>query len=88
MILSSRTFWLKYLGNVYLGLVPCLATLAIFWLYGHQFPSLVFLGGVVAVSVYLAATYYYTLIPESLLTLIFILLDGAALHGSGNTPIF
>jgi hypothetical protein len=79
MIITSRVFWLKYLGKVYLvylGLVPCLATLAILWLYGHPSPFLVFLGGVIAVSVYLAATYSYTHIPGSLLTLIFILIDG------------
>ncbi len=67
------------LGQVYLlylGLLPILATFAIILTYGVRLPMLVFLGGVGAVGVYLAATYSYTRLPVKVLPLLVILLDG------------
>lgn len=60
----------------YLGILPSLATFAVLWTYGHPNPFLVFLGGIVAVSVYLAATYSYTQLPNQLLPALIMLLDG------------
>jgi len=61
---------------IYLGLLPVLATFAISVAYGARFPMLIFLGGVGAVGVYLAATYSYTRLPNRLLPLAGMLLDG------------
>ncbi|MEZ4645399.1 MAG: hypothetical protein R3E31_22145 [Chloroflexota bacterium] len=61
---------------IYLGLLPSLATLAVLWQYGYKFPFLLFIGGIVAVSVYLVATYSYTHLPTRLLPMLFFMLDG------------
>ena len=65
-----------YIHLVYLGLLPALATFALLFRYGHPAPLLLFLGGTVAVSVYLAVTFSYTPLPTSLLWGLLILLDG------------
>jgi hypothetical protein len=51
---------------VYLGVLPALATFSLLYAYGHAAPLLLFLGGTVAVGVYLAATYSYTPRPRTL----------------------
>lgn len=61
---------------IYLGLLPSLATFALLYAYGHRAPLLLFLGGTVAVSVYLAVIISYTRIPPSPLLTLFIMLDG------------
>ena len=61
---------------VYLGLLPALATFAILAEHGHRAIWLVFLGGIVAVSVYLAVAVSYTRSPGSLIAALLILLDG------------
>ncbi|MBN1262331.1 MAG: hypothetical protein JXB35_16750 [Anaerolineae bacterium] len=71
--LLSLTGWL-YL--VYLGLLPALATFATLVVYGSQATFVVFLGGLVGVSVYLAVIAGYTQLPESLWGRLFILIDG------------
>lgn len=61
----------------YLGLLPALATFTLLAVYGP--PSwffLLFLGGIIAVSVYLAYIASYTVIPGSLLRALLLLLDG------------
>ncbi len=60
---------------VYLGLLPALATFAVLTVYGHRFPFLVFLGGIVVVSVYLAVVVSYTRSSSPAVAL-FTLLDG------------
>lgn len=65
-----------YVHLVYLGLLPALATFALLFRYGHPFPLLLFLGGTVAVGVYLAVTFSYTPQPTSLSFGLLILLDG------------
>ena len=81
----------KALGRVYLsylGILPALATFAILWRFGHPHPFLVFLGGVVAVSVYLAAIYSYTQLPKQLLPALMMLLDGPSTElGSSPTGV-
>ncbi len=75
---------------VYLGLLPTLATFAVLITYGHPAIFLVFLGGIVAVSVYLAMVVSYTRPPGSLAVALFILLDGpicaALAQLSGGNP--
>ena len=61
---------------VYLGLLPSLATFSLLVNYGHPAPTLLFFGGVVAVSVYLAVVASYTRPTNSLGIALFILLDG------------
>jgi hypothetical protein len=76
---SSTSVLIRKLGHfylLYLGLLPILATFALAAAYGTRFPMLVFLGGVGAVGVYLAATYSYTRLPERLLPLFLLLIDG------------
>lgn len=63
---------------IYLGLLPAIATLALLYVYGHPFPFLMFLGGTVAVGVYLAVTLNYTRTPASLGWTLLVLLDGPA----------
>ncbi len=63
---------------IYLGLLPSFATFARLYTYGHPVPFLLFLGGTVAVSVYLAVIISYTKIPRSPLLSLFIMLDGPA----------
>jgi hypothetical protein len=61
---------------VYLGLLPALATYAVLSAYGHPAMFLVFFGGIVAVSVYLAVVASYTP-PSTSLPLAFLtLVDG------------
>ncbi len=60
----------------YLGILPILATFAIVLTNGLRLPMLVFMGGVGAVGVYLAATYSYTRLPKKVLPLLVMLLDG------------
>lgn len=63
---------------VYLGLLPAIATFGLLYVYGHPVPMLMFLGGTVAVGVYLAVTLNYTPRPASFGWGLFILLDGPA----------
>jgi hypothetical protein len=76
---------------VYLGLLPALATFSVLVIYGHPAPSLLFIGGIVAVSVYLAVVISYTRPVRSLGLALLILLDGplwAALsHASNRAPL-
>lgn len=65
-----------YIHLIYLGLLPALATFALLFRYGHFFPLALFLGGTVAVGVYLAVTFSYTPRPTSLGFGLLILLDG------------
>lgn len=70
---------IQKLGRIYLwylGVLPVLATFAVSIVYGARFPMLVFLGGIGGVGVYLAATYSYTGLPNRLLPLLLMLLDG------------
>lgn len=60
----------------YLGLLPALVTFAILLRYGHPAPMLLFLGGTVAVGVYLSVVAHYTSPPQSLRQGLLILLDG------------
>ena len=61
---------------VYLGLLPSFATFALLYTYGHPAPPLLFLGGTVAVSVYLAVIISYTPTPPSPLLSLVMMLDG------------
>jgi hypothetical protein len=60
----------------YLGLLPALATFGALLAYGHPSPFLLFIGGIVVVSVYLAVVASYTQHPSALGALLFVLLDG------------
>ncbi len=76
----------------YLGLLPALATFAVLRVYGHALPFLVFLGGIVVVSVYLAVLVSYTRSSSPAVAL-FTLLDGPvcallAQLGGGNPYSF
>jgi hypothetical protein len=76
---------------VYLGLLPALATFSVLVNYGHPAPMLLFLGGVVAVSVYLAVVASYTRSTNSLGVALFVLLDGpfwAALSYAAGGVLF
>ena len=91
MISLDRIHWITERAHlVYLGLLPALATFAVLVVYGHPFMFLVFLGGIVAVSVYLAVVVSYTCSPSSLAVALFILLDGpvcaALAQLSGGNP--
>ncbi|HYY95819.1 MAG TPA: hypothetical protein VE713_15050 [Pyrinomonadaceae bacterium] len=63
---------------VYLGALPSLATFSLLYAYGHAAPLLLFLGGTVAVGVYLAAIFSYTPPPRTLAAGLLQLLDGPA----------
>lgn len=63
---------------VYLGLLPSFATFALLHTYGHPAPLLLFLGGTVAVGVYLAVVVSYTPLPPSPALSLFLMLDGPA----------
>jgi len=63
---------------IYLGLLPSLATFALLYTYGHPAPLLLFFGGTVAVSVYLAVIISYTPLPSSTALSLFVMLDGPA----------
>jgi hypothetical protein len=63
---------------IYLGLLPSLATFALLYTYGHPAPLLLFLGGTVAVGVYLAVIISYTPLPSSTALSLFVMLDGPA----------
>jgi hypothetical protein len=71
---------------IYLGLLPSLATFALLRVYGFAYPFVLFIVGTAVVSVYLAATYSYTRLPQSLGANLFVLLDGPffALLGWGG----
>ena len=75
---------------VYLGLLPALATFSVLIVYGHPAPLLLFIGGVVAASVYLAVVIGYTRPVNSLGVALFTLFDGslrAALsHSARRAP--
>jgi hypothetical protein len=73
---SRLTSILGYIHLIYLGLLPALATFALLFRYGHFWPLGLFLGGTVAVGVYLAVTFSYTPQPTSLGFGLLILLDG------------
>jgi hypothetical protein len=78
---SHRSQSAAFLGKahlIYLGLLPSVATFALLYTYGHPAPFLLFLGGIVAVSVYLAVIISYTAIPSSPWLSLLILLDGPA----------
>jgi hypothetical protein len=66
----------EVLHLVYLGLLPALATFSILVVYGHPAPALLFVGGIIAVSVYLAVVIGYTRPTNSLGVALFTLLDG------------
>jgi hypothetical protein len=63
---------------VYLGLLPSFATFALLYAYGHPALPLLFLGGTVAVGVYLAVIISYTPTPSSVPLSLFVMLDGPA----------
>lgn len=67
-----------YIHLVYLGLLPSLTTFGLLYKYGYPVPLFLFLGGAVAVGVYLAVVFYYTPMPRSLTDGLLILLDGPA----------
>jgi len=75
--LSPRTV-IGYVHLVYLGLLPSLATFGLLYKYGYPVPFILFLGGAVAVGVYIAVVFYYTPMPRSLAGGLLILLDGPA----------
>jgi len=88
---SRITTTLGYAHLVYLGLLPALATFSLLFLYGHVAPLLLFLGGTVAVGVYLAVIITYTPLSTSPGWALLILLDGPAwvvlsLRSTGVTP--
>jgi hypothetical protein len=66
----------EILHLVYLGLLPALATFSILVVYGHPAPLLLFVGGIIAVSVYLAVVIGYTRPANSLGAALFTLFDG------------
>jgi hypothetical protein len=62
---------------IYLGLLPALATFVLLRRYGYPLPLLLFLGGAVAVAVYIAVVNYYTPPPpRSIAAGLFVLFDG------------
>jgi hypothetical protein len=61
---------------VYLGLLPALATLSALLAHGHPAPTLLFFGGIVLVSVYLAVVFSYTSPSRSIGIALLTLLDG------------
>lgn len=65
-----------HLHLIYLGLLPSLATFAVVRTYGYPMPFLLFVVGVAAVGVYLAAVYNYTRLPQSKIGNLTALLDG------------
>lgn len=75
----------------YLGLLPALATFALLRQYGHPAPFWLFLGGTVAVSVYLAVVAHYTSPPGSVIQGVLVLLDGPlwllASHFTAARPV-
>jgi hypothetical protein len=73
---NKHTQRLNKIYLLYLGLLPSLGTFAVLLSYGTRVPFLVFLGGVAAVGVYLAATYSYTPIPNHLWVLLLMFIDG------------
>src|SRR4051812_10896443 len=73
---SSFVSIIGYIHLIYLGLLPALATFALLFRYGHPLPLALFVGGTVAVSVYLAVTFSYTPQPTSLGFGLLILIDG------------
>ena len=71
----------RFIGQahlIYLGLLPSFATFALLYTYGHPAPFLLFLGGTVAVSVYLAVIVAYTPLPTSPVLSLIIMFDGPA----------
>ena len=89
---SQLASMIGYTHLVYLGLLPALATFALLYRYGHAAPLALFLGGTVAVSVYLAVTIYYAPQPTSAGRGLLILLDGPAwvllsLFSRGGDPL-
>jgi hypothetical protein len=75
MWLSRMRHVVENVHLVYLGLLPALATFSLLLVYGHSAPLLLFFGGVVAVSVYLAVVISYTRPANSLGVALFTLLD-------------
>jgi len=79
VLLQSRDRLNHIVGRIhliYLGLLPSVATYAVLRMYGYALPFLLFLVGVAAVGVYLAATYSYAYLPKSLWMHLVVLLDG------------
>lgn len=61
---------------IYLGLLPVGATFAVSYTYGREQIFLLFLGGIVLVSVYLAVIASYTPFPKNLWITVLSLIDG------------
>ena len=77
MISLQRTLaCLDKVHLIYLALLPAWATGVTLAIYGHRSPFLVFLGGIVVVSVYLAVIVHYTRPATSLGVALLTLLDG------------
>jgi len=72
---GARTV-IGYIHLVYLGLLPSLATFGLLYKYGYPIPLFLFLGGAVAVGVYIAVVFYYTPMPRSVAGGLLVLLDG------------
>ena len=69
----------RLLDNIhlfYLGTLPAIATYITLVTHGTSYPGLLLFGGIVGVSVYLAAIISYTRNTKSLLISLFTLLDG------------
>jgi hypothetical protein len=82
---------LGYTHLVYLGLLPALATFSVLFRYGNYAPLPLFLGGTVAVAVYLAVIITYTPFASSVGWGLLTLLDGPiwvilSLRANGVTP--
>ncbi|MFH1195455.1 MAG: hypothetical protein V1720_07060 [bacterium] len=69
-----KTVDLLYL--IYLGLLPSIAVFVVLIMYGTGYPFLLFFGGIVLVSVYLAVVISYTPKSSSLITALIAFLDG------------
>ena len=95
--LDWRTHWrtrltkiVDWMHLIYLGLLPCLATLAVLRVYSFPLPFLLFLFGVAGVGIYLAVTWSYTPAPRSPIGGLWMLLDGplfVLLGGRGENVV-
>lgn len=75
---------------IYLGLIPSAATYFSLLKYGTGYPFLVFIGGIVLVSVYLAVVASYTKESKSIWVSLWVFLDGPvfAILSNHNNPAF
>jgi nitric oxide reductase large subunit len=91
--LDWRTRWTRIIDKIhllYLGLLPCLATVAVLRAYGFPLPFLLFIFGVAGVGIYLAVTWSYTPVPSSPLVGLWMVLDGplfVLLGGRGEPAV-